>query len=60
MKRIVLGHTPTKTGVVSRLQGKVILADVGLSQYFGARRACLVLERDGAYALDNGKLTQLK
>jgi len=60
VKRIIVGHTPTKNGVVSRLQGKVIVADVGLSQYFGARRACVVLEPDGAYALDNGKLTQLK
>jgi hypothetical protein len=60
VKRIIIGHTPTKTGVVSRLQGKVILADVGLSQYFGARRACVVLEHDAAFSLDRGKLTQLK
>lgn len=60
VRRIVVGHTPTRTGVVSRLQGKVILADVGLSQYYGARRACVVLERGEAFSLDHGKLTQLK
>jgi len=60
VKRIIVGHTPTKTGVVSRLHGKVILADVGLSQYYGARRACVVLERGEAFSLDRGKLTQLK
>lgn len=59
VKRIVIGHTPTSTGVVSRLHGKIILADVGLSQYFGARRACLVLEGGEAFALDRGKLSQL-
>ena len=60
VKRIIIGHTPTKTGVVSRLQGKVILADVGLSQYYGARKACVVLEDGLAFALDRGKQTQLK
>ena len=60
VKRIIAGHTPTKAGVVSRLHGKVILADVGLSQYYGARRACVVLDRGEAFALDRGKLTQLK
>ena len=60
VKRIVVGHTPTETGIVSRLQGKVILADAGLSQYFGARRACLVLENGQAFTLDRGKLAQLK
>lgn len=60
VKRIVIGHTPTDNGVVSRLQGRIILADVGLSQYFGARRACVVLERGEAFALDRGRLAQLK
>jgi hypothetical protein len=60
VRRVIVGHTPTQRGVVSRLGGKVILADVGLSAYFGARRACVVLEGDQAFALDAGRRTQLK
>ncbi len=60
VKRIIIGHTPMKNGVLSRLQGKVIVADVGLSQYYGARRACVILEDGQAFALDRGKKFQLK
>lgn len=59
VRRIVVGHTPTQRGVVSRLGGKVILADVGLSAYYGARRACVVLEGDEAFALDGGQRSRL-
>jgi len=59
VKRIIVGHTPTQKGVVSRLGGKVILADVGLSAYFGGRRACVVIEGDQAFALDGGRRSLL-
>jgi hypothetical protein len=59
VKRIIVGHTPTQRGVVSRLGGKVILADVGLSAYFGGRRACVVIEGDRAFALDSGRRSEL-
>lgn len=60
VRRIIAGHTPTANGVASRLGGKVILADVGLSEAFSARRACVVLEGGAIYALDRGQKTQLK
>jgi len=61
VQRIIVGHTPTEgKGVVSRLGGKIILADVGLSEYFGARRACVVIENGQAWALDRGQRIQLK
>ncbi|QOY88289.1 metallophosphoesterase [Paludibaculum fermentans] len=60
VQRIIVGHTPTANGVVSRLGGKLILADVGLSTAFTARRACVVIENGGAHALDRGRKLQLK
>ncbi|MBN9660429.1 MAG: metallophosphoesterase [Acidobacteria bacterium] len=60
VRRIVVGHTPTQDGVVSRLGGKLILADVGLSTAFSARRACVVIENGEAHALDRGRKLQLK
>jgi len=60
VRRIIIGHTPTQgRGVVSRLGGKLILADVGLSEYYGARRACVVIENGQAFALDRGQRIQL-
>ena len=59
--RIIVGHTPTRgAGVVSRFGGKVLLCDVGLSAYYGGRKACVVLEAGSAWALDRGQKTQLK
>lgn len=58
-RRIVLGHTVTEGAVIPRLQGKVLLIDVGLSALYGARRACLILEGDQAYALHRGRKLSL-
>ncbi|MDX2149845.1 MAG: metallophosphoesterase [Bryobacteraceae bacterium] len=55
VKRIVLGHTPTAGAIVPRFGGKVILADVGLSTYYGGRSACLVIENGQTFALHRGK-----
>jgi len=52
---IVVGHTTTPGGVVPRFGGKVLLIDVGLSQYYGARPACLVVQRGKAFALHRGR-----
>ncbi|MGC4055023.1 MAG: hypothetical protein QM757_39790 [Paludibaculum sp.] len=60
VQRIVVGHTPTSNGVVSRLGGRLILADVGLSTAFTARRACVVMENGEIHALDSGRKLQLK
>ncbi|MBI5282056.1 MAG: metallophosphoesterase [Candidatus Solibacter usitatus] len=61
VKRIIVGHVPTGgRGVVSRLGGKLVLADVGLSSQYGGRRACVVIEGGVAAALDQGKRLQLK
>jgi hypothetical protein len=60
VRRIVAGHTPTDgRGIVSRLGGRVLLADAGISPLYGAHRACVVVEGGRAYALDRGKRTPL-
>ena len=59
VKRIVVGHTPTDGSIVSRFGGKVILADVGLSPVYGARLACLVIEKGQPVALQRGVRQQL-
>ncbi|MBI4478980.1 MAG: metallophosphoesterase [Acidobacteria bacterium] len=54
-RRIVLGHTLTQGTVIPRFQGKVLLADAGLTAVYGARLAGLILEGDAAYVLHRGK-----
>jgi hypothetical protein len=51
VKRIVIGHTPTRSGIVKRFGGKVILADVGLSAYYGGPAVCVVVEKGEARQL---------
>ncbi|MBI3684203.1 MAG: metallophosphoesterase [Acidobacteria bacterium] len=55
VERIVIGHTPTKTGVVARFGGKVILIDVGLSKYYGGPPACLIVEQGRLFELNRGR-----
>lgn len=59
VRRIVIGHTPTGTTVIPRFGGEVILADVGLSRVYGGPPACLVIEKNIAYALHRGKLLEI-
>ena len=59
MKRIVIGHTPTAGTVIPRFDGKVVMIDVGLSAFYGSRRACLVLERDKLYTVHRGQKINL-
>lgn len=59
VSRIVVGHTTTPGAVVPRLDGRVLLIDVGLSAYYGTRPACLVVEAGTAFALHRGRLLPL-
>ena len=59
VKRIVIGHTPTAGAVMPRFGGKVLMIDVGLSKYYGRRRACLVIENGEPYALHRGERLEL-
>ena len=55
-KRIVLGHTPTRSMPKSRFAGKVILADVGLGIAYGGQLACLLIEKGQAVVMNRGEL----
>ncbi|MBM3790697.1 MAG: protein-tyrosine-phosphatase [Acidobacteria bacterium] len=55
VRRIVIGHTPTRTTILPRFEGKVILADVGLSGYYGGPPACVIIEKGKPYALHRGQ-----
>lgn len=43
-KTIVIGHTPTRGQVRSRLDGAVIELDTGMAPYYGGRPSALILE----------------
>ncbi len=58
-QRIVIGHTVTAGAVIPRFGGRVVLIDVGLSVFYGGRRACLILEGGQAYALHRGEKLKL-
>lgn len=56
-KRIVLGHTVTGGIILPRFAGRVLLADVGLSRYYGDNMACLIIEGDTLTAVHrNGQV----
>ncbi|RPJ53211.1 MAG: protein-tyrosine-phosphatase [Acidobacteria bacterium] len=54
VKHIVVGHTPTRGAVLPRFGGKVILIDVGLSEFYGGPLACLIVEKTRFQALHRG------
>lgn len=54
-ERIVVGHTPVLRTLVPRFNGRVILADVGLSKHYGGATAALVLEDESAWLYQNGE-----
>jgi hypothetical protein len=54
-RRIVIGHTVTDGTVMPRFGGRVIMIDVGMSAAYGARQACLIVEREEFFALHRGK-----
>ncbi len=58
-QRMVVGHTPLVNTVLPRFNGKVIVADVGLSDYYGGANAALELVGNRAYALINGQRVPL-
>lgn len=54
-KRIIVGHTPTPGVVIPRFDGRVILADVGLSRYYGEHMACVEITPTQVFALHRGE-----
>ena len=57
--RIVIGHTVTEGTVIPRFGGRVLLIDAGMTQFYGARQACLVIEDGKPYVLHRGRRLEL-
>lgn len=57
--RIVVGHTPTKAPIQTKLNGRLIDIDTGMSRVFGGPKDCLVIEGDKLYSMAGGKKTPL-
>lgn len=57
--RIVVGHTPSLTGIAAHQGGKLIQIDTGISDYYGGTQSFLSIEGDKIYAHDNGAVTQI-
>ncbi|HAJ76504.1 MAG TPA: protein-tyrosine-phosphatase [Gammaproteobacteria bacterium] len=49
--RLVLGHTPGLGTVVPRFDGRVLVIDTGISDYYGAHVASLLIEGDDAFTV---------
>jgi len=45
VKRIVIGHTPTRGNIEAKNGGKVIEIDVGMCRHYGGPAACLLIEK---------------
>ncbi|HPD13979.1 MAG TPA: metallophosphoesterase [Planctomycetota bacterium] len=48
-KRMVIGHTVAREGVLVRAGGRLVRVDVGMSEYYGGPAACLVIEKGDLY-----------
>ncbi len=53
--RIVLGHTPSLSTILPRFDGKVILIDTGISEYYGGQLGSLLIENNELIALQRGE-----
>jgi hypothetical protein len=53
-RRMVIGHTVWRGGIVTRAGGRLIRIDVGMSQYYGGPAACLVVEKGAFHEVRHG------
>jgi hypothetical protein len=51
VRRIVIGHTVTRTAIVPRFGSRVVNIDLGLSRFYGRPPACLVLDAGSEYVI---------
>ena len=54
IKRIVVGHTVTRSAIMPRFGSSVLNLDIGLSKFYGRPPACLVVENGKATILHRG------
>lgn len=51
VRRIVIGHTVTRSCIRPRFGSRVVNVDIGLSRFYGLPPACLVIEAASAYVM---------
>jgi hypothetical protein len=56
VNRIFIAHTPTQGAILTRLDGKVIMIDVGISEYYGGSLANIVIEDGTLQVMHRGTL----
>lgn len=54
-RRMVIGHTVSREGVVTAADGRLIRIDVGMSAAYGGPAACLVIEKGVPYEVRHPK-----
>jgi hypothetical protein len=54
VKRIVVGHTVTRSAILPRFNSTVLDIDIGLSRFYGRPPACLVSEKGNYFVLHRG------
>lgn len=59
VKRMVIGHTPSLSGIKVLDQGRVIDIDTGITASYGGTHSYLSIEGTSIFAHDNGKVTEL-
>ena len=56
VNRIFVAHTPTQGAILTRLDGKVIMVDVGISKHYGGSLANIVIEDGVLQVMHRGTL----
>jgi len=59
VSRIVVGHTPSLTGITASQNGKLIQIDTGIAAYYGGTKSFLEIKDGMLIAHDNGSITIL-
>lgn len=51
---VVIAHTPTPGAIMPRFDGRVVMADVGISKVYGRGQATLLIEQGEMFAVHRG------
>jgi hypothetical protein len=54
VRRIVIGHTVTRTAILPRFESRVVNIDLGLSRFYGRPPAFLLIEKDSTHVIHRG------
>lgn len=60
VKRIIIGHTPSLSGIKVLQEGRVVMVDTGIMRGYGGKRSFLTIEGGTINAHDGDAVTELK